>query len=143
MRIVFDMDNTLVDELGQKARPGIRALLEKLAADDHELVLWTSSSRERAKIILSDHEFERFFARFLFREDYDPKNTGAMKDIRKIDADVLIDDDPRQVDFANKAGRRGILISAYRGGDADGSEELNAIYAAIRKERGLFKRLFG
>ena len=30
MKIVFDMDNTLFDELGQQVRPGVVKLLERL-----------------------------------------------------------------------------------------------------------------
>ena len=33
MKIVFDMDNTLADEFGRDARPGMAELLERLLAD--------------------------------------------------------------------------------------------------------------
>ncbi len=39
MRIVFDLDNTLVDEQGKKLRPGAKNLLENLKKDKHTLIL--------------------------------------------------------------------------------------------------------
>jgi hypothetical protein len=38
MKIAFDMDNTIADELGATVRPGIIAFLETLS-QKHELVL--------------------------------------------------------------------------------------------------------
>ncbi len=141
LKIVFDMDNTLVDELGQELRPGITNLLEVLAAEGHELVLWTSSTRRRARIILAEHGLERHFRTFLFREDYDPDNRGLPKDIRDIDAHVLIDDDPKQVRFLEELGAKGrgkgrvsgILITCYRGGDDPRPGELAEIANKIHR----------
>lgn len=55
VKIVFDMDNTLFDELGRWPRPGIRELLERLRKDGHTLALWTSSTAMRARSLLADH----------------------------------------------------------------------------------------
>jgi phosphoglycolate phosphatase-like HAD superfamily hydrolase len=115
MKIAVDMDNTLFDDFGQTVRPGIRKLLEALKADGHELILWTSSTRERAVQILAEHEVAPLFADFRYREDYDPANTGAFKDLRAIGADAIIDDDPKHVDFATSIGKIGILVASYRG----------------------------
>lgn len=55
MMVVFDMDNTLACELGKEPRPGAVELLDRIEADGgFRLALWTSSTRERAKIILAD-----------------------------------------------------------------------------------------
>jgi hydroxymethylpyrimidine pyrophosphatase-like HAD family hydrolase len=115
MKIAVDMDNTLFDDFGQRMRPGIRELLLDLKEDGHELVLWTSSTRERATRILAEHRVVGLFAACLYREDYDPDNRGVVKDLRAIDADAIIDDDPKHVDFAASIGRIGILVASYRG----------------------------
>ena len=138
MKIVFDMDNTLADEFGRDARPGMAELLERLLADGHTLALWTSSTRARAVDILRLHDFERFFDEFVFREDYDPENQGRPKDIRRIGGDALIDDDPKQIAYMKKIGKLGIPIVAYRGGEEPDGEALAKIDAAIRKGGGLF-----
>lgn len=115
MKIAVDMDNTLFDDFGQRVRPGILALLAELKADGHELVLWTSSTRERAVRILAEHKVVPLFASLRYREDYDPGNTGAVKDLRTIGADAIIDDDPKHVDFARSIGKLGILVTSFRG----------------------------
>jgi hypothetical protein len=116
MRIAFDLDNTLVDELGKSPRPGIHALLVRLRADGHALILFTQSTRDRARIILRDHKLEELFDHFYFREDWDRENDNPPKDLRLVQADALIDDDPKHVAFARSLGKRGILVKAYRGG---------------------------
>ena len=88
MIIVFDMDNTLVDEMGATLRPGILDLLQKLRADNHELKLWTNSKKDRANSILQEHKLKSYFSEFVFRENYDPEEKGIRKDIRKINAHV-------------------------------------------------------
>jgi phosphoglycolate phosphatase-like HAD superfamily hydrolase len=115
MKIAVDMDNTLFDDFGQRMRPGIRELLMDLKEDGHELVLWTSSTRERATRILAEHRVVGLFTACLYREDYDPANTGAPKDLRAIGADAIIDDDPKHVDFATSIGKIGVLVTSYRG----------------------------
>jgi beta-phosphoglucomutase-like phosphatase (HAD superfamily) len=143
VKIVFDMDNTLADEFGGERRPGIEALLDALVAEGHELSLWTSSTKARAVEILERLDLARYFNECLFREDYDPENKGAIKDIRRIDGAVLIDDDPKQVAFTNGIKKLGIEISAYRGGEVADDGELDRIHARINKNRGLLGRLFG
>ena len=146
MKIVFDMDNTLADEFGKEMRPNVDRLLAALRRDGHELVLWTSSTKPRAEEILSRLNLRQFFSQFLFREDYDPNNEGLVKDIGRVEAVAIVDDDPKQVDAANDAGLQGVLISAYRGG-AETKEELVRIYAALSQSgggiSGLWKRLTG
>lgn len=138
MKIVFDMDNTLADELGKELRPGVLELLKRLEAEGHELALWTSSTRQRALRILKDLGLREFFIEKRYREDYDPKNEGKGKDIREIGGDILIDDDPKQVRFAEKIGCRGLAITAYRGGDDPNPGEMTTLYNAIHKRGGLF-----
>jgi len=143
MRIVFDMDNTLVDELGAQLRPGILAVLERLLAEKHVLILWTSSVAERARAILQDHDLERFFSAFRFREDYDPDNAGKPKDIREVQGDLLVDDDPRQIQYMKTIGKRGFLISAYRQGGKPNPQELERLSAEIAKAGRWYRRILG
>ena len=142
MVIVFDMDNTLTDELGATVRPGIVALLERLKRDGHRLVLWTNSKRTRAREILALHGLQKHFQTCVFREDYDPKEQGVNKDIRKVEGQVLIDDDPAEVRFVESIGRRGILIKSYRKGNPIDRNELTQLYRAVRRSDGFLGKLF-
>ena len=143
MKIVFDMDNTLTDEFGSSARPGIERLLERLKKDGHTLILWTNSKRDRAKTILLEHNLRKFFEAFIYREDYDPEEKGLKKDIRKRDGDFLIDDDPSEIDYIKTIGKRGYRISPYRKGSNPSRDELDILYKEITKSKSILKKLFG
>lgn len=142
MRVVIDMDNTIADEFGSTPRPGMAEFLKHLKADGHELVLWTNSKRERAVGILRDLGFISAFTQSVFREDYDPSNSGAMKDIRKVNGDALIDDDPSEISFVNSIGRLGILITPFRKGKPTDDAELVRIRSALSRGNGFWARLF-
>ena len=130
--IVFDMDNTLVDEFGATLRPGILSLL-RVIHKDYSLVLWTNSTRDRAKTILREHALIQFFDKFIYREDYDPKNAGKQKDCTRLPAAFIIDDDPAEIAFNKKLGVPGYLISPYRksASGRDFTEELMTIKGLI------------
>lgn len=115
MHLVFDLDGTLVGDEGQ-LRPGAESLLAELADAGHTLSLWTASLEERALRILDTHEMRRLFAHLVFREDYDPRAKGHPKDIRYLQGDVLVDDDPKQIAFTEAAGGRGVLVPTFAGG---------------------------
>jgi len=138
MNIVIDMDNTLTDEFGSSTRPGIVEFLQKLKNEGHVLLLWTNSTKERAVSILSDHKLNLFFSKFIFREDYDPKNIGLNKDIRNIKGDILIDDDPNEINYMKKINKKGILITSYRKGKSCDKNELNEIYKQIKSSKSIF-----
>jgi FMN phosphatase YigB (HAD superfamily) len=146
MKIAVDMDNTLFDEWGKDVRPGVRQLLDALRSDGHELVLFTSSTRQRALQILEWHGFTHYFTAKYFREDYDPENRGVIKDLAQIGADILIDDDPKHCAAAKQAGRIGILVKSYRGGASAGADEMDAVMEQVRQAsrpslRNLWRRL--
>lgn len=141
MKIVVDMDNTLFDDFGQRVRPGILTLLADLLKDGHELVLWTSSTRERAVRLLAEHRVVPLFTAFRYREDYDPGNTGALKDLRAIGADAIIDDDPKQVDFAKSIGKIGILVTSYRGGPRKPDDLAHVLPALSPPKKGWLRWL--
>jgi beta-phosphoglucomutase-like phosphatase (HAD superfamily) len=141
LRIIVDLDNTLADEFGREVRPGMIEFLEHLSADGHELILWTSSTGERARRILAEHDLKRHFARFIYREDYD---YGLPKDLDEIDAQLIIDDDPAQIAAAEASGADGFLITPYRGGPDPNPGELDYLYKQIhRLARRGFWRWFG
>ena len=140
------MDNTLVDEFGSKERPGIRALLDRLTRDGHTLLLWTNSTRMRALDILKYNELRKYFATCIFREDYDPANSGIMKDIRRVKGDILIDDDPAEIAYVRSIGCAGFLIPSYRKGkpvNAQDVEELSRWLEERRRKRGVRRRKGG
>ena len=143
MKIVFDMDNTLTDECGSSVRPGIIGLLTRLKTDGHILCLWTNSTRDRALSILRDHKLEGFFSTTVFREDYDPKNTGLKKDIRTINGDVLVDDDTAEIEFVRSIDRRGVIVASFRKRGRPNPIEMSRVYRDITNRRGIFRRLFG
>lgn len=141
MHIVFDMDNTLTDEFGKDIRPGMVDLLSQLKNEGHTLTLWTNSARRRALEIIHYHNLKNYFSKCIFREDYDKHNEGLNKDIRKINADILIDDDPDEISYTRKMGKTGILIKPFRSTSSPDEDELSAIYKAIKKKTKFFYRL--
>jgi predicted HAD superfamily phosphohydrolase YqeG len=48
MHIYCDLDNTLIDELGQTVHPGIFELLNSFKANNQQLSIWTASTKARA-----------------------------------------------------------------------------------------------
>jgi FMN phosphatase YigB (HAD superfamily) len=133
--IVFDLDNTLVDEFGAGTRPGIVNLLEKLRADGHRLALWTNSRRDRTREILVRHDLRRHFAAIVCREDYDPLGAGVRKDIRRIKGDILVDDDPEEIAYQKTVGKKGYLLKPFRKGKPADARELRDLYAFISRTR--------
>ncbi len=131
-RIVFDMDNTLVDEFGSTVRPGIVSLLDELKQSGKTLMLWTNSTAGRAKPILFDHGLHRYFAKYVFREDYDPGQTGVRKDIRTIGGELLADDDPGEIRYVESIGLRGFLVKAYRKNSRVDPKEFLKLLALVR-----------
>ncbi len=137
------MDNTLTDEHGSTLRPGIINFLDKLRSMDCELFLWTNSTEERARDILSHHKLTKYFSKTIFREDYDGENKGNRKDIRRINGEILIDDDPDEIVYVKKIGLKGFLIKSYRKGKKTNDNEYAEILKMISKEESFFKKLFG
>ena len=130
LRIIVDLDNTIADEFGRRVRPGMVEFLETLAADGHQLVLWTSSTGQRARAILAEHDLERHFGRVICREDYDD---SGPKNIAEIGGHAIIDDDPAQIDAATATGALGLLITPYRGGPDPNPGELDEILKQLRR----------
>ena len=105
------------------------------------MILWTSSTGERAKIILKEHALERLFARFLYREDYD---YGLPKNIDDVGGDMIIDDHPAQIAAVEAMDRHGLLITPYRGGPDPNPGELDYLYKEIcRIAQPAWRRWFG
>jgi phosphoglycolate phosphatase-like HAD superfamily hydrolase len=113
MKIAIDMDNTIIDELGSTLRPGIINFLEEVSVRN-ELILWTNSKRIRAMEILDYFNLRKYFTKIISRENYDPEEKGIRKDIGKYGYDIIIDDDPEEVEYNIKIGKVGILVESYR-----------------------------
>ncbi|MFO1531874.1 MAG: NIF family HAD-type phosphatase, partial [Kiritimatiellia bacterium] len=111
--VCFDLDRTLVDDSGLHLRPAMRELLEALAGEGIELSLWTASIRDIAMDILRRHRIDTLFRHFVFRDDYDPEGAGHPKDISYLNADLLVDDSPKHIEFVRKQGRAGFLITPF------------------------------
>ena len=127
------MDNTLIDEFGSTVRPGITNFLKTLKKKNIHLYLWTNSTKLRAKEILLLHNLHHYFEKFIYREDYDPLNKGMYKDIRKIGGQLLIDDDPAEIQFVTKLGCKGFLIKPYRKNSKAPIADYQAEYDAITR----------
>lgn len=133
MKIIFDLDNTITDEFGSTIRPGIITFIEKLKADGHSLVLWTNSTKDRAKKIIYEHDIKKYFDKCIFREDYDKNNEGIMKDIALENADYIIDDDPNEVKYNKNNNKKGYIITPFRKGKNVDINEYDKIYNEIKK----------
>jgi histidinol phosphatase-like enzyme len=115
-RLAIDLDETLGTTItnatsitGFKFRHGCSELLKQLKVKYH-LVLWTASNRSYLNKILV------FEIGDYFRETYSWDDIAqSWKDIRKINASFLIDDDEYHLEAARKHGleSRYIIVPAY------------------------------
>jgi phosphoglycolate phosphatase-like HAD superfamily hydrolase len=113
MKIVIDMDNTIIDELGSTLRPGIIDFLERVSIKN-EIILWTNSKRIRTMEILDYLNLRKYFIKIITRENYDPEEKGIKKDIREYNYDIIIDDDIEEIEYNKNNGKIGILVDLYR-----------------------------
>ena len=65
--IFFDLDNTLIDELGQAVRPGMFELLDSFKANNVSMAIWTASVRKRSKPILDNLNLSHYFSDVVYR----------------------------------------------------------------------------
>ncbi len=119
-RIAFDLDETLGVPLiegaafvGWQLRPGAAELLDRLRERCH-LVLWSVSPRRYVDKALA-FGLGRWFGE---SHSWDEVQ-GAWKDVRRLRADLLVDDSPHHRDEAARHG----LASAYVVVPAYGSPE--------------------
>jgi len=70
MHIYFDLDNTLIDDLGEAVRPGMFELLDSFKANNLQLSVWTASTKERAESIIHELGLANHFTAFVYREDW-------------------------------------------------------------------------
>jgi phosphoglycolate phosphatase-like HAD superfamily hydrolase len=134
MHLVFDLDGTLICTETEVLRPGTVELLQRLNDEGYTISLWTASVEERAVRILGQHGIRSFFSQLICRDDYDPNGEGLGKDIRFLNADVLVDDCEFQIEFVEGFGRRGILVPSYSRGNGDSWDRI--------EERELLRPVF-
>jgi hypothetical protein len=125
-RIAFDLDETLGVPLiegdaivGFQARPGCLELLGRLRPRC-TLCLWSVRSRRYLDKVLS-FELAAWFSETYSWDDL----PAAWKDVRRIEADLLIDDSPHHRDAAAKDGLadRYVVVPVY-GGPEDAADPL-------------------
>ncbi len=126
MIIAIDLDNTIIDEFGSTLRPGIIEFLDILFKK-HSLILWTNSKKIRAYEIIKYFNLRKYFTRMICREDYDPDDIGERKDLRKIDGNIIIDDDPDEIQYNKKNKKIAILVKPYRKNSNISGKELENI----------------
>jgi hypothetical protein len=125
-RIAFDLDETLgvpIIEVstivGFQTRPGCLELLERLRGR-FTLVLWSVSGRRYVDKCLS------FGLSGWFAETYSwDEMPASWKDVRRIEADFLVDDSPHHREAMAKHGLadRYVVVPIY-GGPEDGADPL-------------------
>jgi NLI interacting factor-like phosphatase len=125
-RIAFDLDETLGVPLiegdaivGFQARPGCLELLDRLRPRC-TLCLWSVSSRRYVEKCLS------YGLSAWFGETYTwDELPAAWEDVRRIGADLLVDDSPHHRETAAKHGLadRYLIVPAY-GGPEDAADPL-------------------
>ena len=126
MKIVLDMDNTIIDELGSTLRPGIIDFLERISKNN-ELILWTNSKRVRTIEILEYFHLREYFIKIITRENYDPEEKDVRKNREEYGYDIIIDDDKKEIEYNENRGKTGILVDSYRKNKKWEKNELNKI----------------
>ena len=114
--VVFDLDNTIICEQGVSVRKGMFELLDSLKNNHVKMSIWTASTKDRAKPIINKLKLGGYFSDVVFRDDYDPDATWGKslpKDIRYLNADMLIDDSQRNIDFVKSIGLKGFRVTPY------------------------------
>jgi hypothetical protein len=119
-RIAFDLDETLgvpliegTSIVGFQTRPGCLELLERLSGR-FTLILWSVSDRRYLNKVLS------FGLSGWFAETYSwDEMPASWKDVRRLDADLLIDDSPHHREGGSKHGLadRYVVVPIYGGPD--------------------------
>jgi FMN phosphatase YigB (HAD superfamily) len=116
MRIVFDMDGTLVGygvgdgPYGAAVNPVMAKVLRNVREAGHETLLWTGATRAWYEMLSHRFPVLRSFDEVYAREDlpsaYRAKDGQVMffKDLRLVGADVLFDNDPNHERRARELG---------------------------------------
>lgn len=124
-RICFDLDGTLVGFTpdGRLAlRPNIVKVLAKLKAQGHQLSIWTFGTRPWwRKVRAQFPALLDYFSQVYTREEIPVHITEGrgrpepVKDVRLIDADVLVDNDPAHYAWAKRHGlaHRYVLVRTF------------------------------
>ena len=125
-RIAFDLDETLgvplIEEnaiVGFQIRPGCLELLGQLRSR-FTLCLWSVSGRRYLDKCLSFGLSAWFAETYSWDEQPEP-----WKDVRRIEADLLVDDSPHHREAAQKHGLAGryVVVPVY-GGPEDAADPL-------------------
>jgi len=120
-RIAFDLDGTIVGFRGERPvmRRGLLKVVRNLRRQGHTLILWTFGNRawwREAQSIFP--ELRGQFHEVYTRDDLPRQTTRGrgysehVKDIRRINADVLVDNDSAHHEWAKRHGlaRQYVLV---------------------------------
>lgn len=114
MNIVFTLSKTLTDEKLTRLRPGLVVFLERLKKENHNLILWANQNKTETISFLITKKIKKYFSKLITKEDFNPEEEpNPIKNIKIINGDVLIDNDPTQMRFGKKYGYPVILISKF------------------------------
>lgn len=123
MNIFFDVDHTLIDS-GNRLRPGVRELFERLTAEGHRLYLW-SGIGERSEVV-AQHDLGPYVAACYVKPLYQHRRMLGPLGIG-INPDFTVDDHP---DLPAVFG--GVVVRSFLVYDP-GDREMERVYAAIRE----------
>lgn len=124
-RIAFDLDGTLVKALSGGEiviRKGTLELLERLLELDYELVLYTRARDQRIIQFLDANEDIQDCFTSIFSEDPEFAYLDH-KDPSLVNANVLVDDDARAIEYAQSHGIIGILVPSFYDGNVKNTDE--------------------
>ncbi len=121
MNIFFDVDHTLIDS-GNRLRPGVRELFERLTADGHRLYLW-SGIGERLEV-LEQHGLAPYVAACYVKPLYQHRRMLGPLGIG-VNPDFTVDDHP---DLPAVFG--GVVVRHFLIYDAD-DREMERVYAMV------------
>jgi hypothetical protein len=137
-RIAFDLDETLgvpiIEDstiVGWQLRPGAAELLQRLHSE-FVLCLWSVSSRRYVDKAMRSG-LDRWFS-----ESYSwDELPGPWKDVRRIKADLLVDDSPHHLETAREHGLANsyLVVPAY-GSPADAADPfawIQLVEASVRR----------
>jgi hypothetical protein len=77
--------------------------------------------------ILEYFNLRKYFGKLITRENYDPEEKGNRKDIGEYNYDIIIDDDPEEIEYNKNKGKTGILVESYRKNKMMKEDELERI----------------
>ena len=101
--VAIDLDRTLMKRIFKKGkyissdlRPGSREFLKQLKSEGYKITIWSHGEKAGVVKALKDTKLSPYIDDVITREQYAVGlGHSTIKDIRKIGADIIIDDNPK------------------------------------------------